>query len=546
MKILKLCSGFFRKYKIGLFLYASINIVSGIIGIFIPYFSGLFVDALTINQETDTIFQFAAYLSLLSVVMILLGYITNRLSIRLKTHACYSFIKHVLDHLRNVDIRYFVDKKSSLLTQQLYSDINALVGFYMNIISGVILKSITLIILSIVVLSIDIRLGIIFFAILIIYTLIYFIFKPILFKETMVFTDTRNQFYSKINDQISKFNFIRTHSLANFYDKKLEESYGSLYKRARKYNDVSYVFSSMDTIITTIAQVSIFIFGGIAVVNGYITIGFFTMLITYFSMLLNSLKYFFGLTRYMQETLVSFTRVSDILKVEIITNGNKVIEKIEEIKIKNLCFSYTEDKTKIINNASHTLIRGKIYCLSGINGAGKTTFIHLLAGLLQSDQGEICYNNSPIRDVDMITLRKHNIGFTDQDSILINGTLIENLFLDSNNNISDSNLDELLAIISFKKFIETLPEGLNTIIGENYSNISGGERQKISIIRQLLKNPQLMIFDEPTSSLDHVSKIDLINHLNRIKRDKIIILVTHDEEIIKGCDIEIELKGEVS
>jgi len=473
--------------------------------------------------------------------MLVVNYITGRLQIKIQAQASHRFNEKILNHFNNISTLYFTNKNVSFLTQQTTFDIDTLVGFCMSIISGILLRVISLIALSIVVYIIDPRLTLVFAIVLLLYSIVFLAFRPIVYRTTLEATNASNNYYAGIHERVSKVGFIKAHSINEVYSNKMNKVFGFMFKKIRKSQDVSYLFGSIDTIITTVAQVAIFIIGGIAVVRGSMTIGFFTVLISYFTMLLNSLKYFFGLGKNYQETLVSYERISEILSEAEHLNGATEIDAIRSITIRDLNFSYNEDQ-KILKDFNFTFKAGNIYCLTGENGAGKSTFINILLGLYVHEvRGEILFNDVELRDIDMVRLRKHNIGYTEQNPVLINGTILDNLLLDSVDDNRDFNHKKLnaLTLFSFKRFVDTLPEGLDTVIGEDYSNISGGERQKLSILRQIVKNPDLMIFDEPTSSLDNESKAAFIEHLVKIKEDKIIVIVTHDNYVKGYCDFEV-------
>jgi len=140
----------------------------------------------------------------------------------------------------------------------------------------------------------------------------------------------------------------------------------------------------------------------------------------------------------------------------------------------------------------------------------------------------------------MYEIKLRCIGVTEQEPILIADTLLNNITFGQK--YSNDRLYELIEILNLDNYISSLDNGLETIINEKSSNISGGEKQKISILRELLKNPEVLIFDEPTSALDSLSKIKLINYLQEIKTDKIIIIISHDEIIKNICDKIINIK----
>ena len=170
--------------------------------------------------------------------------------------------------------------------------------------------------------------------------------------------------------------------------------------------------------------------------------------------------------------------------------------------------------------------KGKIYVIIGKNGTGKTTLMYSILGMFDGKyRGDILFNNENILDVDMEYMRKNVIGYSEQLPVIFNGTVFDNIFLYGNKS---------------KKSIMYNKLKLTKRLSHNGKNISGGEKLKISIERVFVKNSSIIIWDEPSSMLDSASVTELANILQDIKKDKIIIIVTHDKKIINIADKVID------
>ena len=170
--------------------------------------------------------------------------------------------------------------------------------------------------------------------------------------------------------------------------------------------------------------------------------------------------------------------------------------------------------------------KGKIYVIIGKNGTGKTTLMYSILGMFDGKyRGDILFNNENILDVDMEYMRKNVIGYSEQLPVIFNGTVFDNIFLYGNKS---------------KKSIMYNKLKLTNRLSHNGKNISGGEKLKISIERVFVKNSSIIILDEPSSMLDSASVTELTNILQDIKKDKIIIIVTHDKKIINIADKVID------
>ncbi|WP_446899819.1 ATP-binding cassette domain-containing protein [Clostridium sp. LBM24168] len=160
---------------------------------------------------------------------------------------------------------------------------------------------------------------------------------------------------------------------------------------------------------------------------------------------------------------------------------------------------------------------GKIYCIVGENGCGKSTLINIITGLLYNYSGDVYYNGKNIKDIDMYSLRKENIAVTEQEP--------------------------RCKILNIYYFIDNQSKKFDEMVNEKSNNISGGEKQKISLIRTFIKNSNVIILDEPTSALDKNTVGSLKEVLVNIKRHKIIIFVTHEDNILSIAYEIIKIKS---
>jgi len=216
-------------------------------------------------------------------------------------------------------------------------------------------------------------------------------------------------------------------------------------------------------------------------------------------------------------------------------DGNQTLNNIEEIMCKAISFSY--GSSHVINNFSYTFKKGNIYGIIGENGAGKSTLIDIITGIYQGDYtGEIKYNGKNIKNLNMEYVRANNISIMEQIPFFFKSTIEENIFL--NNNYNSQNLSDFLKNANIKDFNDFIC--LNRA-HKDCTCLSGGEKQKTAYLRMLAKSSDVLILDEPTSSLDFDSKRTLINYVKYISSSKIIIVVTHDPDFIAQCTNLIKL-----
>ena len=205
-----------------------------------------------------------------------------------------------------------------------------------------------------------------------------------------------------------------------------------------------------------------------------------------------------------------------------------------DIKISNVSFKHENSKEYLLKNINFEIKKKKVTGIIGHNGSGKTTLINVICGLLKPNQGQIKVNEKNISE--NLSSWQKIIGFIPQNIFMIDDTLSTNIaFGVEKENIDRDKVIKIMKLTELDK--DFSPENL---IGENGSLLSGGQKQKIAISRALYKDPQILIFDEPTSSLDMESEIKFIDNFLK-KNDKTIILISHREEPLKNCDLLYEL-----
>ena len=525
MQIIKFCNKFFYNNKISFLLYIFLTLIISLLRVSIPYIIGKFIDILSLSFSYNSIHNYCILFFLVNLLKIIFEYLQSVLFIKVQTSTAFNINSYILNHIKKIPISFFNKTDISYLNQRINADSNSIVIFTINIFSDILTNSIILIFVIGLLIKINFSIIFVILFLVISYIILYFSMKKVLYKNNYMFKESQANFFSKLHEQLYNTKFIKLHSVFNFFENRLTNSYLKLFKISIKTNKVHFLFKSIEESLTLSSQCLLLFLGALAVVNGSITIGLFTIISNYFNMLLNSLKYFIGVFQNYQENLVSFNRIQDILKIPKETNGQDILDDIISIELKNIKFNH--GKSIVFNDYSYKFEKGNIYFIVGQNGCGKSTLIDILLGIhIDEFQGDILYNNSSIKNIDLYKLREENIGIVEQEPLLVSDTIFNNLKLIN----KSCNEDKINYLLNYFDIYDIKDK----IVQENSTNLSGGEKQKISIIRELLKNPSLIIFDEPTSALDKKSKIKfykLIEELNSDK-SKLIIIITHDKELI--------------
>jgi len=278
-------------------------------------------------------------------------------------------------------------------------------------------------------------------------------------------------------------------------------------------------------------------FSSYNVLNNEIKIGELMAIIGISGSLLSSVTNLALVSIPIQEAKVAFDRMFEYSSLEKERMEGVEIENITSIDIRNVDFRFN-GRSRLLNQISFSLQKGSITCLLGESGSGKTTLTEILQKNYPPENGEIIINkNTTLNNISLDDWRNLT-GSVPQSIQLFNGNILDNITLDDQ--VNEQKLQKLI-LLGFDKFINSLPQGFLTLVGEEGINLSGGQKQLLGWMRALYHDPQFLILDEPTSSLDKENKVFIYSLIQKLKSEKIIFIISHHLEDIKDISDEILL-----
>ena len=232
----------------------------------------------------------------------------------------------------------------------------------------------------------------------------------------------------------------------------------------------------------------------------------------------------------------------EIKEVSLLEKNHIKLKLNKEISLEGISFIYPQTTKSILNDVSLKIKKGEMIGVIGPSGSGKTTLIDVLLGLLKPTKGKITTDGIQINEKNIKSFQDI-IGYVPQSPTFMDDTIKKNIAFgieekDIDNKLIEAAVDQA----NLKEFLEMQKDGINTVIGEKGVRISGGQKQRISIARALYKNPEILIFDEATSSLDEKNESEIVNNISLVKKVKTIIVVAHKISILENCDKILKLK----
>lgn len=365
--------------------------------------------------------------------------------------------------------------------------------------------------------------GLVLFILIPIYIGLFLVFRKKMYQTNLSYKEAESHYFEEMNSQIENIKFVKINALKTMFSQNLWTNFHNFFDKLITYAKFSTLFSNLGSFITVCANIIILILGVNEIFDGNLTIGEFTIITTYFNMVIGNIDYFLNFFKNYQTALVSYNRLNEIFSEEKEKIGQNKIKDIEKIKFKHVYFSYGSDP--LIEDFTCTFKKGNIYRIQGQNGRGKSTLMDLILGLQDGYKGEIMINDMDLKKVNLYQMRKDLIAIVEQDLTIINGSVIQNIKLDKEINCEE------LAYLSEKLLLNQFFEknSFESKLSRKSNGLSGGEKQKLNILRNLLKESKLLMLDEANSALDAKSSIALKEIINDEKKNRITILISHSD-----------------
>jgi ABC-type transport system involved in Fe-S cluster assembly fused permease/ATPase subunit len=365
---------------------------------------------------------------------------------------------------------------------------------------------------------------------------------------SVVATEWRTQFVREANRADSKSNTIAVDSLLNYETVKYftnEEFEARRYdvelnnwEQARRKNRLSlFALNGGQAVIIAVAQTSMIGLAVFQVRADAMTLGDFILIQTFMIQLFLPLGFLGFVYREIKGSVANIERLFDLLAVQ-----PKVVDSIDAKKLRidsaaitfdNVSFGYRTSRP-ILKDVSFSIKPGEKVAVVGASGAGKSTLVKLLFRFYDLTGGTISIDQQNIHEVTQRSLR-HAIGVVPQDTVLFNASLFENVRY-GRPDATDQDIDEAIKLAHLQAFIDELPDGKDTMVGERGLKLSGGERQRVAIARAILKRPPILVFDEATSSLDSKTEQAILAALREISQDHTSLVIAHRLSTIVDAD----------
>lgn len=362
-------------------------------------------------------------------------------------------------------------------------------------------------------------------------------FRNVMKKRNNEFRKEMEETSARVMEMVELIPVTRAHALEEEEVQKMSGQLFAVAEKGYRLDVIQSLFGSVGWAIFQIFQVVCLGFTGFLAIKGTVMPGDITLYQSYFATIVSQVSSLMSLIPTIAKGIESVNSIGEVLLEDDIeqNEGKEIIKDIYgEFDFKDVTFRYNNIDRPVLHNLNLHVDKGETIALVGESGAGKSTILNLVIGFNQVNSGEVLIDGHNMKDIDLRSYRKH-LAVVPQTSILFSGTIRDNITYGVDN-VDEATLDEIVKAVNLTDLINSLPDGLDTMVGEHGGKLSGGQRQRISIARALIRNPKVIVLDEATSALDSISEKLIQEALNNLTKDRTTFIVAHRLSTIKDAD----------
>lgn len=550
-KLIKRILSYLKPYRIQfIFVFLAI-LVSAVVGLLPSIITGRIVDEALINKDMKLLIKLliAAFATL--IVSQVIGVLETYINAWISQRIIFDMRNQMYSHLQYMSHSFFTTEKQGDIITRMNTDISGVSTIISGTLSSIVSNTATVVTTMIALFSMSWQLalvGIIVIPMLVLPT------KSVGKNQWKIRTDSQEK-SDEMNQLINETLSVSGSMLVKLFtkEKKEIEKFRNVNEEVSRLSMKEMRSGSWFRVImgmfTQVGPLLIYFAGGyliIAHIDEALTVGTITAMVALINRLYRPVQSLLDISVDFTRSLALFTRIFDYFDMEETisnpVNGKKPEVKNKEITYDHVAFSYIEEKP-LLTDVSFTVPGGNMYAIVGPSGSGKSTVVNMIPRLYDVNGGSVKIAGVDVRDFDLEYLRQ-NIGVVTQETYLFNGTIKDNL-LYAKDDATDEEIVSACKTANIHDFIMSQPEGYLTEVGNRGLKLSGGEKQRLSLARVILKDPAILILDEATSALDSISENAIQDALTVLMQNRTSIVIAHRLSTILKADKILVVKDGV-
>jgi ATP-binding cassette subfamily B protein len=445
--------------------------------------------------------------------------------------------KALIRKLQSLSISYHIETQSGRLQSKIMRDVEAVEGLSTQMFLSILNIALNIGVALVVTIS---KSMVVFFFFLLttpIAAITMVSFRNIMRKRNSEFRKEMEETSARVMEMVELIPVTRAHALEEEEVEKMSGQLFTVAEKGYKLDLIQALFGSVGWAVFQIFQIICLAFTGYLAVRGSIKAGDITLYQSYFSTIVNQVSAIITLVPTIAKGIESVNSIGEVLLSDNIeqNEGKPAISDVNgQFDFIDLHFKYHDGDKDTLKGLNLHVEQGETIALVGESGAGKSTIINMVIGFYLADKGQLLMDGHDMSKIDLRTYRKY-LAVVPQTSILFSGTIRENITYGCEN-VSDEKLNEVIQASNLKDLIDSLPKGLDTMVGEHGGKLSGGQRQRIAIARALIRDPKVIVLDEATSALDSISEKLIQEAINNLTKNRTTFIVAHRLSTIRDAD----------
>lgn len=527
---------YYKPYGKLLFFDMFCSLVAAGIDLVFPLFVGAITDeAIDVGYLVlTTVIKYAVILLGLRVIEVFCRFFVNKYGHIMGVKIESDLRRNMFGHLQRLPHSFYDNQKVGTLMSRITTDLFDITEFSHHCPETLLIASVRIIGIFAVLMTRNIKM-----------TLCFFVLLPFMGFMIVRFNNKWDDNYQKnrsnmadinaqVEDSLAGIRVVKSFANEELEEEKFEKGNKAFVKsKSQTYHYMGTFFAGIRA-MDAIMYITILILGAVFKIKA----SDFIVYLLYAGSLLNSLIAFADYSEQFQKGITAFMRYQQIMDTEIDLRDKEdpiFIERLKgNIEFKEVTFSYKGTDKNVLDKLSFAVEQGQTVAIVGPSGGGKTTVSNLIPRFYDINEGAITIDGMDVRDIALKPLRQ-NIGVVQQDVYLFWGTVAENIAYGK----PDATMGEIIEaakLAGVDEFVESLPQGYNSFVGERGVKLSGGQKQRVSIARVFLKNPPILILDEATSALDNESEVRVQKSLDKLAKGRTSIVIAHRLSTIRNAD----------
>ncbi|MGG5255313.1 ABC transporter ATP-binding protein/permease [Neobacillus sp. SM06] len=543
MDSLKILFIYMKEFKKSLSVAIVLLIVLSVLSIIPAILVKNIFDVGISNNNFNYVLIFSSLLGVIYLLKSILNYFSNLVFTKVSQNIIFNLRKNISSKLLRLPMEFFNFHPSGYLTSRL-NEVNNISGLISSNTFKVLLSFFELLTTLIILININLRLTLILCLMMPVYYIVSNKYLSSIYKISTEAAEKSAILNDKIQQSVQGIEEVKNLSVEQKETDKINSATKDLVDASIKQSILYSVGLELIILIGSLSSVLLIVLGGRDVITANMTMGGYIVFMNYLPKLYSPVQSISTTALTIQPAIASLKRLHIFLdEVGENDESKEKINCVHSIEFKNVSFRYKEGQPYVLNDISFALNSNDKLLIKGENGTGKTTIFRIIMGLynIKGGEGEVLINGVPITKLDKQSLRK-NIGIVSQKIYLFNDT-IENNIKYGTEYIDEVSYKNILNITGLDKIIASFPEGENKLVGENGSNLSGGQIQRIAIARALLKGAKILLFDEAVSNMDIVGRLNIKDLLESDLNNYICLVIDHGNDFDYVCNKKIVLQN---